>query len=618
MKHFLREEEKPRQEENYIEFLNNFRSTGKVWIDKNKLDIIIQEASETYVREYQLTRHIMGTKSLYYKTEPEKRDSVIEYLRIYEGCTDDDFASRKRGGSKESIGKDIRARMIEKGKAVEFLSQYDKMAEAKTLRDKLNKLPKSEYCSLSEYKSEEGSELYELTYQLSEIKNRRVATEKYNVIGFPKDKAWIITVRKGYTLFQGDLPQADLRIAINLVLSNKELLALLESEEDAYKALAKGVYSITGQVYEEEQYQATRKTKKMLSLGTLYGKKEAEDIEGKEWIESMDMMLDKDERYQIFKRNIVSKKEAGLPIYSESYFGYRQHVVASVRGTGENASEGDILNAALNSPMQTGTSELIILTVNSICRQFRDLGLMQGVDFDVLMVRYDEPIFWLKDELIEDYAWVFKDHNKLIIDDFTPITLDFEATKSYTVKDPVSQAKYLASIEKHKDKINTQLKPFTSTIQSYVPVLGTLIVGFGYYKVSDGYVCALVSEDGRYTTFKFSDDIPEEDLMMEVAVKLKVNINGLHDNYYDSVKVYNTLEKNITTVGEGELVIDFESEYHMITGQAMHVAYVIAYLSEKRAGKDISMFKESELFKAEHLMSPKGTKLGKLTFLGNN
>ncbi len=251
MKHFLREEERPRQEENYIEFLNNFKSTGKVWVNKDKLDILIHEVSETYVREYQLTRHIMGTKSLYYKTEPEKRDSVIEYLRIYEGCTDDDFASRKRGGSKESIGEEIRERMIEKGKAVEFLSQYNKMAEAKTLRDKLNKLPKSEYCSLSVLKSEEGSDLYELTYQLSEIKNRRVATKKYNVIGFPKEKSWIITVPKGYTLFQGDLPQADLRVAINLVLSNKELLGLLESEEDAYKALAKGVYSITGQVYEE-------------------------------------------------------------------------------------------------------------------------------------------------------------------------------------------------------------------------------------------------------------------------------------------------------------------------------------------------------------------------------
>ena len=611
MKHFLREEESIRQEENFEEFLNNFSLGGKVWINLNTLKSATEESKLDYDHQRRLVSSIMATKSAYTYLTVDKT-SIISYLLDLEGVPESYLSNPKAKGL--SIAESIRNKIIEDKMAEEFLCQYNYMSVSKNLWSRLKGITdKKELCKTN-LVTDNGEPIAELYYKLNCLKNRRVSTTDYNVIGIPKNRAYIMEAPKGITFFEGDLPQADLRNAFNLLLKTPDTEKIFNSEEDAYKAFAKLVAKMNYKEFDEENFMENRNDYKAVTLGPLYGKVQAENPIQKEYVDSINKVLSTIPKYQKFKNNIISKKDAGFDIYSTSYFGYKQIVEASNHGF---AGRGDILNSALNSPIQTSTSELVILITNSICKDFRDLGLVQGVDFGVLVVRYDEPIFWLRDELILDYSWVFKNHEKIIIDDFTPIPLEFQANKVYHVYNKEINELYNKSCDINKDKINTKLKEFTPSVDKYIPVMGTLNLALGYNRVDDGYICVLLDRENRrkFLKIKSEEKLSHEDIVTDIAGKLSKNTDSINEEMYDSLLIYNNYVDSVIGVDGSNLLLKFTTKPDSLVIEANHVAYVISYMSDLKQGKDVSEYDKEKLYRMSEVITPDGTNLVDMKFI---
>lgn len=86
-----------------------------------------------------------------------------------------------------------------------------------------------------------------------------------------------------------------------------------------------------------------------------------------------------------------------MPFAVKSYFGHEE--IINVDSYDRNP-----LFKALNTPIQAGTSEVVILTVNKILDMFYELGYTED-DVSVYMVRHDEPVFKVKETAKRIYGY---------------------------------------------------------------------------------------------------------------------------------------------------------------------------------------------------------------------
>jgi hypothetical protein len=152
----------------------------------------------------------------------------------------------------------------------------------------------------------------------------------------------------------------------------------------------------------------------------------------------------------------------------------------------------DVINDALNTPVQMGTSEIIILTVNAILRYFYSLGYTSE-DVSVYYVRHDEPVFKIKTEVLKD-AWVFEQFATILIDDWTPLHLDFNYGYYYKVPDEQLEQKVQESIENNRSKIEV-FKSGTVIDTTYYPIDPIFKLSLEKCKVADKTIIAVYNEE---------------------------------------------------------------------------------------------------------------------------
>lgn len=294
--------------------------------------------------------------------------------------------------------------------------------------------------------NEFGESVYKLPYSVNEQQNLRCNYSNSDIIAIPTEYNDCISVEDGYVLAWGDFAQSDFRIAYNLFIRNDANDKVMNSYEDKYEALARIVSATNGKPFDLDKFKEDRKLYKRLTLATMYGTSSSVVKEEADFITNFTRFLEMCPRYTEYKRRINDRLDINLPMYVEGYFGHVELVP-------QQYNRAHSIDKALNTPVQTGTSEIIILTVNRIIDDFRKLGYGPD-DFSVYYVRHDEPIFKIKKTVLKD-LWVLENASTVLVDEWIPLKLDFHYGYVYKEPDGDLEEAIKGIIESSSNKIDT-------------------------------------------------------------------------------------------------------------------------------------------------------------------
>lgn len=392
--------------------------------------------------------------------------SVIHnYLVTYEKCPAHYFNNRKTKG----ISLDKARCLIpayENGYAKEFLANYIEYSSQKARCSKIAKMIKM-FSGTNQVLDRNGNKLNEIPFHVNQQVNLRYNYKDYDVIAIPKAYNDCIGVEDGYFLAWGDFAQSDFRIAYNLLLRNKENAEIMDAYEDKYEALARLIDLANGLEFDAEVFQHDRAKYKKHTLATIYGTRGSVINDDNRFISHLVQYLEKCDKYREYERRINDRIKLGIPLLVNSYFGHVESIAI------DNNHLATTVNHALNYPIQSCTSEMVILTVNAILDKFYDMGYDED-DISVYYVRHDEPVFKVRESLIND-LWVLNDASTILVDNWTPLQLAFHFGYRYKVPDTKLETKISEVYKDNTDKLTMyNLKDITdeekATSNSFFPL----------------------------------------------------------------------------------------------------------------------------------------------------
>lgn len=501
----------------YEERLNE---AGYIYINTDKMYSIMKydEATRSTC-EYLAKSLIKANSSGKYIDIDDK--STYNYLIDIEYCPAHRLTSRKTKRGYSLDKKKVLLPLYEDGYATEFLEPFlsyksltRQCSTVKTIlsHTKMNEVLTNAY----------GANIGKLGFSARRSTNLRFNYNNSDIITIPKSYNSCITVPKGYVLAWGDFAQSDLRIAYNLFIRDAENAKIMDACSDKYEGIARIVAKFEGKEFDLEKFKRERDLYKVHVLQTIYGGQPKGSSEDREFISMLQRFLKQCPRYAEYLNRLNTKCILGLPLQLESYFGH-----VEIFNIGYNKSEA--INFGLNSPNQTGTSQIMILTVNQILDLFYSNGYTSE-DIRVYYCRHDEPIFIMKEHVLKD-AWIFKECSEILVDNWTPLEMDFRF--GYVYKEPVEQLELRAenSYKINEDRI-TRIPLDTSTEYNYYPVTETLILEIGYSVVDDNksVICLYNKIKNNCKYFELGSSNPAS-IMTAVRNLLDKDASKLSDNY---------------------------------------------------------------------------------------
>lgn len=600
MKHFLLEDGI-----DTTAYMNSFSKNPFVWLDRAMVSEVKKEVSLLAGQKELYAGRIMGTCSNYNYSSAKNREQVIGYLQDYEGVPYKMF--NKRGTKSQSIDEKLRDRMFSQGYAKEFLIAFSDYKSTDNLATRTKRLYERMQYTEGEV-TVSGNLAGRVYYQLEEKDNRRFSTAHYNVIGMNRDLHKSMCVPKGYFMVYGDLPQADIKVAYNLLLHTPENRHMFEDIEDSYEAINRMVYAGLQIPFNLDYFKTVRNELKEVSLGPIYGLQGGNTPKQDQYVKQVVSWLETIPMYEKFKRAVKARESANLPVVISSYFGYRQRIIPKTFGYGDNKEEKSLLNKALNAPMQTGTSELIILLVNSIIKEFTDLGYVEGEDFWLYLTRHDEPIFCMKEELLKE-CWRFKDYEEVRIDDWSPVKIDWFFSNYYKKPNPEYMKLYEELGEKNASRINHELRPLgKGGRDKYIPIRDLIQVSVGLEKIEE-------TEETVVTILREIDEVKSQILCYKVPTIDDMEIyqdilnktysveSNFLDNNYDTV-VINT--RDFTSVHtEDTIDVIFKQDICYAITKAEIFSKYFAYKYCDKKNLDTSHFDTAIFEQSKELLQSK-------------
>lgn len=419
----------------------------------------------------------------------DNKDSIIRYLMKYEYCPERYFETRKSQNLSLDM-KRVCEPLYQNGYAQEFLDYYMQYRHLKSRGDNLGKLLAS--CGNEVVKGATG-DLIKLHYNVGRQTNRRFNYNNFDIIAqIPKEVSHCIGVEDGYALVWGDFAQSDFRIAYNLFIRSDENDEIMDQYEDKYEAMARIVNKTLGTPFDPEKFKAERKQYKTQLLGTIYGKRHSVIKEENMFIQRFAKFLDSCPRYVEFKKRLEDSHDLGIPVVLHSYFGSEESSPVAYR-------KEDTVNRALNAPIQCGTSEMIILTVNDILDRFYARGWTED-DIQLYMVRHDEPVFKIRPQVLED-SWIFEDYRQILVDNWSPLQITFDVGYQYGVRNDELYSLFEQNAIENKDKLGHFAKE-AFTASEYYPVEKIAHMNVFYNKVEDKAVVTILdTENDKATNF---------------------------------------------------------------------------------------------------------------------
>lgn len=502
--------------------------TGFILFDRESV-----KADVDYYEKHAETCYDLARMRMVYKSgnrySQMSRDTIIDYLIEFEGCPESFFKTGKTK-SYSLDSKRVLAVLYEKGFAREFIENYIEYKSWSTKCSKLTTILKT--CRDLGGVSKTGRELYKLPFNANVQTNRRFNYSDFDIISqIPKSMANCISVEDGYFLAWGDFAQSDLRIAYNLFLRTPENDKLFSQYDDKYEAVARMVANLNHEQFNYDQFKEERDVYKRNTLATIYGKRSAAIAEDAAFIRRFSEFVEKHEGYKLFKQRLDEYMQIDLPIMVSSYFGFVQQVYA-----GPGASKSSIMDVALNTPVQTGSSEIVIDVVNHILDTCYSMGYTED-DICLYMTRHDEPIFKIK-ESAKDVLKVLLDSSTVIVDDWTPLQMDWNVGYSYKIPDEALEADLQHVRDTYTETI---VKPEAVCDTFYEPLDKVFTLSVATQKTPDCKTIVTFYDDKQnevmYSLFETLDD---EQIVTECKCKIRDATKKIHDAGYKHILVFST------------------------------------------------------------------------------
>lgn len=419
-----------------------------------------------------LSERIMKVNSSGMCTNIGNDQDKYTFLTDYQYCPNHYFTrtKNKRGFS---IAKDILENLHKKGYSQEFLEVYLAYRTIEKKTDKISKIIQT--AKMFQDRDNYGNEIRRMPYQVEQQQNFRYNYNSYDIVTIPKDYSKCVTSPSGRMLVWGDFAQADFRVAYNLLIRDEVNQKIMDKYEDKYEGLARIIANANNEKFDHDKFTKERNAYKTCTLGTIYGKNSSEDEGERAFIQKFSAFLSTCPQYVEFKQRIKDRLKLNKPVVIDTYFGLPIAVPY------QSGFDKDPMNKALNTPIQAGTSQLIVLTVNAILDKFYALGYTEE-DIHVYYVRHDEPIFIMDTKVMKD-SWIFKDCSDILVDDWTPLKADFYFGYDYTRVDEqlMKDYKELCSINKHRMKTEVP----DDSMPTFLPIKRTLRLAIGIAETTD-------------------------------------------------------------------------------------------------------------------------------------
>lgn len=467
------------------------------------------------------------------------RDNILDYLMDYEGCPESFFKTGKsKGYSLDS--KRVLDVLRAHGFATEFIDNY---TEYKSWSAKCSKLESIlNDCKTEMAVSNNGSKLYKLPFTASVQTNRRFNYRDFDIISqIPKSMAECISADDGYFLAWGDFAQSDFRIAYNLFLRTPENDELFEQYDDKYEAIARMLSRLNNEKFDYEKFVQERKLYKRNTLATIYGARSSALEEDAQFIHRFAAFIEKIDGYHNYKARIEQYWELGLPIMVSSYFGFVQQIF-----DGPTVSKNSVLDVALNTPVQTGSSEIVIFVVNHILKTCYEMGYTED-DICLYLTRHDEPVFRIN-KSAKGVMSVLHDHSSVIVDDWTPLKLDWNFGYNYGISDEQLESSFKEMTKKFNET-KVSLSALCST--TYEPLPPLITFGIAKHETPDQRTI-VTFYDAMHNEVMYSifDTIDADSIDLECKLKIRDAEENIRRSNYKNVVIFSEFLSGVDFWGE--------------------------------------------------------------------
>jgi hypothetical protein len=536
---------------------------------RGKEFVLVDRAKMTRVYYYERTRSetlaalakkVMVANSCYGHVELSK-PSVVSYLREIERVSESYFYPKKNQREPSLDAKFVLAKIYNNGLAREFLDYYVEYTSSKSKCDRISKVLQR-LVDHGEV-SREGVPLYRLYYTVKEQENLRFNYKNEDLISLGGEYSPSFAVEDGYFLGWGDYAQSDLRIAYNLLIRDDWNAPIMDTYTDKYEGIGRVVAAYFKEEFNHELFLQERELYKAHTLATIYGLRSHMNAEANAFIKKFSTYLNSCPKYVEFFKRIEERFDLGLSLPITGYFGYEQFVPTE--------NKHDATNKALNAPVQTGTSQIVILSVNKILEMFYERGYTEE-DISIYMVRHDEPIFKIHNRVKKD-LWILNQASTILVDNWTPLKLDFEFGYYYSESDVQLEEEIEKVYLDNSDKIEV-LVPDETALE-YWPVPDTFTVYVGMQFVGLKTMISIYNAKKNQVAYIVADT-PEKSVAYELLrQKLVLAQDELFDLGYRGVVVFNEVKDE--TLYDGSLFYNMTTKYNSTLSAAHILAHYMAY-----------------------------------------
>jgi len=254
----------------------------------------------------------------------------------------------------------------------------------------------------------------------------------------------------------------------------------MKSSEEAKKLLQR--ISLHDPNVQEFSDKTVRDIYKVIALKTVYNSPQSVFKNAASEHQFLKSALDISSRYLIIKHYVKFLRSIGFPIVVKSKFGYSRPIT--------DEREFDVLSKVYNAPIQATSSEIILNFIVFILDQFREKGYTKE-DVRIYVNRHDEPIFMIKEELLEKYMYIFKNASHILIDGWKPFEMTWNFGYSYGENLDKFQKMYDA-IPYDKTEIETLGRKHRKDSEP-LPLEMPDILAFNYRELPNGETYMIIS-----------------------------------------------------------------------------------------------------------------------------